>query len=381
MTVREDLHLGLLSFAPWHMSRQGVALRLPTQDIDLETFPSETLGRIIFSLFSLMYSKPGGIGLAANMAGLLVNVTVMDTGNGEPIAMLNPRIESLSEKLVSMTEANLCLPGLYGSVKRPESVTVSFQTPTGRRCTRKFDDLDARVVLHEISVLQGEIFCDLLPASKHKYRSVLTQTQSSVRKSFAMDLHDLSLGAEMHFFNAVTVSPALLQRKETVLRRVAEPVDFGTWSVHDVQRLAAEMFWLQHQLEGVGLAAPQVGFSIQLAVIDNQRDAPLVLINPEIAEYSDTVEVSNEGCLSLPWYRGPVSRSKEVDVTYYTPDGKPVELHASGYLARIIQHEVDHLKGVLYADHLERPDLLEAIDPDTLAARAASTIWPDEGAV
>lgn len=379
MTVREDLQLGLLSFAPWHMGKQGVALRLPTQNIDPETFPRETLGRIIRSLFSLMYSKPGGIGLAANMAGLLVNVTVMDTGNGEPIVMLNPRIESLSEKQISMTEANLCLPGLSGAVKRSENVTVSFQTPSGIWHTREFDGMDARVILHEISTLKGEMFSDLLPTSKHKYRSVLAQTKSSMKKSFAINLDDLSLGAEMHFFNAVTVSPALLQRKETVLRRAAEPVDFGTWSPHDIQRLAAEMFWLQHQLEGVGIAAPQVGFSIKLAVIDNLRDAPLVLINPEIVEYSDAVEVSNEGCLSLPWYRGPVTRSKEVNVTYYTLDGEPTELHASGYLARIIQHEVDHLSGILYADRLEQPDLLEAIDPDTLAARATSTIWPDEG--
>ena len=183
----------------------------------------------------------------------------------------------------------------------------------------------------------------------------------------------------MHYFNAVTLSPRLLGLKETVLRQKAVPLDFEQWSTPQLEELVSEMFWLQHHLEGVGLAAPQIGFSLQLAVIDNHQDPPCVLINPEIIERSQETESDSEGCLSLPGYRGPVARAKRVHVKTQDVKGQTVEFEAEGFFARVIQHEVDHLHGMLYADRLESFAELEPVDADTLAQRAMKQVWGGNG--
>lgn len=102
---------------------------------------------------------------------------------------------------------------------------------------------------------------------------------------------------------------------------------------------------------GVGLAAPQVGILQRLVVIDVGEDYGLVqLINPHITEYSEEKEIIEEGCLSVPGQEGAVSRSKTVTVKALNRDGKEIEIKAEGYLARAIQHEVDHLDGILFVD-------------------------------
>lgn len=107
--------------------------------------------------------------------------------------------------------------------------------------------------------------------------------------------------------------------------------------------------------KGVGLAAPQVGISKRIAVINPEPGNPKTLIrmvNPKILAASDELETIEEGCLSVPGVRGEVARHLWVDVVYQDEKGETRRLHAEGFLARIVQHELDHLNGVLFIDRL-----------------------------
>lgn len=139
---------------------------------------------------------------------------------------------------------------------------------------------------------------------------------------------------------------------EAVLKKKSLPVDKFD---KDLQRLIDDMIETMYAAPGVGLAAPQVGVSKRLLVIDvssKEEEHPLVvLINPEIVE-SDGIADSEEGCLSLPEYSTTLKRADRVVVKGFDRDGKPVEIDADGLLARALQHEIDHLDGVLIVDRI-----------------------------
>jgi peptide deformylase len=125
-----------------------------------------------------------------------------------------------------------------------------------------------------------------------------------------------------------------------------------------LDRLIEDMVETMHAAPGVGLAANQVGIPIQLAVIDlssrendEQRHPLLVIINPEILSMEGSI-VEEEGCLSLPDYAEKVKRAKKVKVRAQDRKGKMFELEAEGLLAKALQHEIDHLNGLLFVDHL-----------------------------
>ena len=122
-----------------------------------------------------------------------------------------------------------------------------------------------------------------------------------------------------------------------------------------VRALAPQMLATMYAAPGIGLAAPQVGVPLRLAVVDLQPDdapAPIVLVNPEITRVSEDWAVREEGCLSLPGQYADVSRPARVHVRYHDLDGKAQEVDAEGLLAACLQHEIDHLDGVLFVDHL-----------------------------
>lgn len=139
-----------------------------------------------------------------------------------------------------------------------------------------------------------------------------------------------------------------------VLRQVAEPVEEIT---DEIRQLANKMLRAMYDSEGVGLAAPQIGISKRIIVLDvdpyDPDCEPIALINPEIVERTGK-EDSEEGCLSVPDVRGEVKRSENVTVEALDLDGKKVRIEATDLLARAIQHEIDHLNGVLFVDHLGR---------------------------
>ncbi|KAF0091407.1 MAG: peptide deformylase [Fusobacteria bacterium] len=108
--------------------------------------------------------------------------------------------------------------------------------------------------------------------------------------------------------------------------------------------------------DGVGLAAPQIGVSKRVIIAyHEENDKVIELINPEIISASGEV-IDNEGCLSVPGRVGKVNRSKDIVVRGQNADGEPIQFNASGMFARIIQHEIDHLNGILFIDKLEKEE-------------------------
>lgn len=138
---------------------------------------------------------------------------------------------------------------------------------------------------------------------------------------------------------------------DPVLRVEAEEID----TIDDELRaLARDMFDTMYAEEGVGLAGPQVGVGRRIIVVDPREDGiePRALINPEIVAETEEMERAEEGCLSIPGLRELVDRCAGVVVEAVDLDGEPVRLEADGLLARILQHEIDHLDGILFLDRL-----------------------------
>ncbi len=122
-----------------------------------------------------------------------------------------------------------------------------------------------------------------------------------------------------------------------------------------VRALLPRMFATMYAAPGIGLAAPQVGVALRVAIVDLMPDdapAPLVLVNPEVAAVGEDWAVREEGCLSLPGQYADVSRPAQVRVRYTDEGGRAREISADGLLATCLQHEIDHLDGVLFVDHL-----------------------------
>ena len=149
---------------------------------------------------------------------------------------------------------------------------------------------------------------------------------------------------------------------ETVLRRKARAV---TTIDKNLQTLIDDMIETMREAPGVGLAAPQIGLSERIIVMEyyereedeEKEDAPKrvwALLNPEIVKSSDEMLLGVEGCLSIPGLVGEVERHAAVQVRGLNRHGKPVKIKAEGWLARIFQHEIDHLNGVLFTDRATR---------------------------
>jgi peptide deformylase len=139
-----------------------------------------------------------------------------------------------------------------------------------------------------------------------------------------------------------------------VLRNVAEPVEEIT---DEIRQLARDMLEIMYDSDGVGLAAPQIGVSKRIIIVDvdpyDPSKDPIALINPEIVDRQGQ-ESAEEGCLSVPEIRGEVKRAGKVTVEGLDLDGKKLRIEATELLARALQHEIDHLNGVLFIDHLSR---------------------------
>ena len=153
-------------------------------------------------------------------------------------------------------------------------------------------------------------------------------------------------------------NPVLRQRSKRV-RAIDE----------SVERLIGDMLDTMHHGNGVGLAAPQIGVSLRVIVIELPEEEPLPLINPEIVKRSGTRTVE-EGCLCVPGYRGKITRSEKVTAKALDRHGKEVRIKGEGLLAQVLEHETDHLGGVLYLDHLESTDDLYRIGDDASTPEA-----------
>jgi peptide deformylase len=143
-----------------------------------------------------------------------------------------------------------------------------------------------------------------------------------------------------------------------VLRSTAEPVPEAWFDSARLHGLAHDMVQTMVEQDGVGLAAPQVAESLRLFVYwvpahdDHAEIAPAVLVNPEIRPIGDEMEEGWEGCLSIPGLRGLVPRAKRIKVKARQLDGSRISLTADGFHARVIQHEYDHLDGIMFLDRM-----------------------------
>ena len=141
---------------------------------------------------------------------------------------------------------------------------------------------------------------------------------------------------------------------DPVLRRKAKRVPAIDKSI---QRLIDDMVETMQQAKGVGLAAPQVGKSWRVIVLQMPDEEPIAIINPEIVKRKGEREVS-EACLSVPGYAGRIKRSISVTVKGWNRQGKPIRVKATDLAAQALEHELDHLDGVLYIDHIENEENL-----------------------
>ncbi|MBR6090104.1 MAG: peptide deformylase [Anaerolineaceae bacterium] len=147
----------------------------------------------------------------------------------------------------------------------------------------------------------------------------------------------------------------IVQIGDPVLRRKAHKI---TQIDRDIRLLADDMVETLRDSGGVGLAAPQIGESLRMIVVeypedDSVEDSPMKtykVINPEIIWRSEETVEGNEGCLSIPGYVGTVVRNESIKVKGLSVFGRPLKINASGWLARIFQHEIDHLEGICYID-------------------------------
>lgn len=125
-----------------------------------------------------------------------------------------------------------------------------------------------------------------------------------------------------------------------------------------IQKLIDDMIATMHAAPGVGLAAPQVGVSLRVVVIETPDDGLMTLINPEVVKTSGERQVT-EGCLSVPGYQAEITRSRQVTVKALSREGKEIRLKAvDTLLAQALEHEIDHINGILYIDYLKDADEL-----------------------
>jgi len=141
---------------------------------------------------------------------------------------------------------------------------------------------------------------------------------------------------------------------DPILRQKASPV---TKITKKTTKLIQDMIETMYAADGAGLAAPQVGVSLQIVVID-VGEGPIVLINPKIIESEGEI-IDVEGCLSIPGKKAYVKRAAQVTVVALNEKGKTIRIVGEDYLARALQHEIDHLNGILYVDLIDEDDLLD----------------------
>jgi len=152
----------------------------------------------------------------------------------------------------------------------------------------------------------------------------------------------------------------IITSENPILRQKAKKVHHFDASM---QKLVDDMFETMHVAHGAGLAAPQIAISIRLFVAEYEENK-IALFNPEIIK-AEGEELGTEGCLSIPGYAGDnIRRATSVVVKGQDVRGKPVRVRAEGWYARVLQHEIDHLDGILFLDRLDRPEDLREINEE-----------------
>ena len=170
----------------------------------------------------------------------------------------------------------------------------------------------------------------------------------------------------------MTIKPLIIL-PDPILRQVSKPIEAID---SEVTKLADDMLETMYDAPGIGLAAIQIGVARRMLVLDVSKEGedkkPLVFINPEVVSASDTRSVYEEGCLSIPDYYAEVERPAVITVKHLDRDGKEQLTEADGLLATCLQHEIDHLNGVLFVDYLSKLKRDRVIKKFAKAARLAA---------
>lgn len=287
--------------------------------------------------------KYKGIGLGANQAGLLERLVVVDLQKNDrksPIFMINPEIIFKSEETEKNHEGSLSFPVNVKDdfeIERHKKITVKFLNKQGKEQILNAEGLLAVCIQHEVDYLDGKLFIDYL--SEEDRNSVLIATKNKI---------------ELMSKKQSGLCIKYITKDDNVLRKKCENVS----EVNDeIRQILHAMLDYMYERHGIGLAGNQIGVSKKLVVIDLQEEEqknPMFFINPEIIEKSTEMIVYNEGCLSIPEQKAEVKRHKEITVKYLNIDGEEKILKADDLLSVCLQHEIDHLNGILYIDHLSK---------------------------
>jgi peptide deformylase len=168
----------------------------------------------------------------------------------------------------------------------------------------------------------------------------------------------------------------IITTENPILRKKAKKVHHFDPSL---QKLIDDMFETMHEANGVGLAAPQIALSIRLFVAEFEEPEggphyKVAVFNPEIVK-AEGEELGTEGCLSIPGYVGDnIRRAAKVLVKGQDVRGRPIRISAEGWFARILQHEIDHLDGILFLDRLDKPEDLREVRPDEEGALEGAAV-------
>ena len=163
---------------------------------------------------------------------------------------------------------------------------------------------------------------------------------------------------------------------DKVLRQPAKRI---TKVDDSIRQLAKDMLQTMYSANGIGLAAPQVGINKQLLVVDCEHDnpdaPPLIMINPQITTMGQELCVVEEGCLSIPNVYFEVVRPQVIEVSYKDEHGRPQKREFTDLPARVIQHEMDHLNGIMFVDHVDNPlELAESLKKEGFSIQAVKPI-------
>ncbi len=163
----------------------------------------------------------------------------------------------------------------------------------------------------------------------------------------------------------------ILTIPDPILRQKAKPIERVD---ADLRRLMDDMLLTMYEAPGIGLAAPQIGILRRLIVMDPAKDeapkTPVIMVNPEILERSEEMRVHDEGCLSIPDFTAEIERPAKTRVSFLDRAGKKQEIELNGIWSTLVQHEIDHLNGVLFIDYLSRLKRDRIVKKFTKAKRA-----------
>lgn len=235
------------------LSLPGQWLRRVAAPLDFDEVDAAQRQAIARGLLAALHAPPGGVGLAATMAGLDLRLAIA-TDAGRTLTMVNPQVVATGGPPVTMTEGNLCLPGVSGEIERPATLTVRWQDLRGGAHEERFDGWLARILFHELELLDGRFFTD------HVARTALT-----------------GLGGDAPPPRVLTLPPELSALRRTVLRAPAAPVATSGIGERALERLIASLRAAMRAAGAASLTAPQIGVGLRVEVVDGPE--PLTLVD------------------------------------------------------------------------------------------------------